>query len=317
MKILFTADWHLNLRKKNVPILWAKNRYDLFFQQVHNIEKQVDLHIIGGDIFDKLPNLEELNIYFQYLSNIKCPIIIYDGNHEATKKNKTFLNLLKDTSEAIGKRDVTIVTECREFSKFSILPYADLHNKKSNFKYLPRNKILFTHVRGEISPHVKSEVDLSIFDDFDIVFAGDLHSHSNSQRNIIYPGSPMTIEFHRKEVETGYIIIEPDNIKYDTKFWSWKAFNLPQLIRKTVSHQEEMVPTKYNHTIYEIEGDLTELANIKNSDLLDKKVIKRSTEAVLILEDMTIEQELYEYLVNILELDKPEKIMKVFNDYNK
>ena len=47
---------------------------------------------------------------------------------------------------------------------------------------------LFTHVRGEIPPHVKPEVDLDRFEDFPIVFAGDLHAHSNSQRNIVYPG---------------------------------------------------------------------------------------------------------------------------------
>jgi len=49
-------------------------------------------------------------------------------------------------------------------------------------------------------PHVKPEVDLDRFEDFPVVFAGDLHAHSNTQRNIVYPGSPMTTSFHRKEV---------------------------------------------------------------------------------------------------------------------
>ena len=62
MKILFSADWHINLRKKNVPIEWAKDRYTQFFSQIHEIEKTVDYHIIGGDIFDKIPTLEELNV---------------------------------------------------------------------------------------------------------------------------------------------------------------------------------------------------------------------------------------------------------------
>ena len=47
------------------------------------------------------------------------------------------------------------------------------------------------------------------------------------------------------------------------------------------------------------------LSNIKNSELLDKKVIKRKTEATLILDkEMTIEEELGEYLGYILELER-------------
>jgi len=39
--------------------------------------------------------------------------------------------------------------------------------------------------------------------------------------------------------------------------------NLPQLIRKTVQSPEDMIPTDYHHTIYEIEGDIQELANVE------------------------------------------------------
>ena len=65
-----------------------------------------------------------------------------------------------------------------------------------------------------------------------------------------------------------------------------------------------MVPTDYHHTIYELEGDIADLSSVANSDLLDKKVVKRKTEAALILDkDMTIEEELVEYLSYILELE--------------
>jgi hypothetical protein len=36
-----------------------------------------------------------------------------------------------------------------------------------------------------------------------------------------------------------------------------------------------MVQTEFDHTIYEIEGDVSDLSSIKNSELLDKKVIKK------------------------------------------
>jgi len=127
------------------------------------------------------------------------------------------------------------------------------------------------------------------------VFAGDLHAHSNTQRNIVYPGSPMTTSFHRNNVETGYLMID-DNDGFQ---WTWHTFDLPQLIRKTVTDPSEMVQTEFDHTIYEIEGDVSDLSNIKNSEL--------------------VEEELGEYLGYILELDndKVKNILGVFSDYAK
>ena len=87
--ILFTADWHLKLGQKNVPVEWAKNRYNKFFDQIAEIEERCAAHIIGGDLFDRLPTMEELELYFTFIANVTIPTIIYDGNHEATKKNKT------------------------------------------------------------------------------------------------------------------------------------------------------------------------------------------------------------------------------------
>ena len=309
--ILFTADWHIKLGQKNVPREWAYKRYALFYEQVHKLESKVDLHIIGGDLFDRLPNMEELELYFEFVKGVKVKTIIFDGNHEATKKNKTFFDQLRSVTEALNPL-VSIVTVTTHYSDFSILPYADIH-KKNIFDSLDKSKPLFTHVRGEIPPHVKPEIDLDLLADFPVVFAGDLHSHSNTQRNIVYPGSPMTTSFHRNEVTTGYLLIDPTSWG-----WTWHEFELPQLIRKTVLDPADMVETDYHHTIYEIEGDIQELSQIQNSELLDKKVVKRATEATLVLnKDATIEEELVEYLNYILELDESRipKIIGTFNDY--
>ena len=309
--ILFTADWHIKLGQKNVPAAWAKKRYESFFNQVHDLEKECSMHVIGGDLFDRLPTMEELELYFSFIRKVNIPTLIYDGNHEATKKNKTFFSQLKQVS-----RDINPLVHVVDFSYvdndkgFNVLPYADLHRENS-IESFNASMPLFTHVRGEIPPHVKPEVDLNRFSDFPVVFAGDLHAHSNTQRNIVYPGSPMTTSFHRKEVETGYLLINPK-----TWEWNWWPFTLPQLIRKTVTNPAEMIPTAYHHTIYEIEGDIQELASVENSELLDKKVIKRSTEASLVIEkDMTMEDELVEYLRYILEIPD-EQILNILGTYN-
>jgi DNA repair exonuclease SbcCD nuclease subunit len=308
--ILFTADWHLKLGQKNVPLPWACSRFDLFFDEIRNIELFVDMHVIGGDLFDRIPTMDELTLYFDFVQNVSIPTFIYDGNHEATKKNKTFFSNLKRATQNVNEL-VTIIDTTTEFEWGTILPYCDLHKKGAIEKCNP-NKPLFTHVRGEIQPHVTPEVDLDRFKKFKKVFAGDLHAHSNTQRNIIYPGSPMTTSFHREIVKTGYILIHEHT-------WEWKEFDLPQLLRKTITSEEEMIATDYHHTIYEIEGDVADLANVKNSELLDKKVVKRSSESTLNLKGMTIDQELVEYLSAILNLtdDKIKNIMAVFNDYSK
>ena len=71
--------------------------------------------------------------------------------------------------------------------------------------FIIHGNICFTHVRGEIPPHVKPEMDLELFAKYDLVLAGDLHSYENSQKNILYPGSPVTTSFHRHNVDTGII----------------------------------------------------------------------------------------------------------------
>ena len=43
--------------------------------------------------------------------------------------------------------------------------------------------------------------------------------------------------------------------------------DLPQLIRKSIKAGEDMPATKYDHTIYEIEGDISELGNIQDHEL--------------------------------------------------
>ena len=80
-----------------------------------------------------------------------------------------------------------------------------------------------------------------------------------------------------------------------------------------------MVPTDYDHTIYEIEGDIQELAAVKNSELLDKKVVKRNTESSLAIDkEMSIEEELSQYLSQILDLaeEQIDSILRTFSDYS-
>jgi len=313
MKILLSADYHIKLKTKNIPDDWAKNRFKLLFDKLHELEKLADLHIVAGDFFDKVPSLEELELYHEFISGCKCDTIIIPGNHEAIKKGTTFLTYLKTITNRLNPK-VRIIDEFHTEYGIDFIPYNRLK------QYYPadidfHSDTLVTHVRGEIPPHVKPEVDLSIFDRWKTVLAGDLHSYDNSQRNILYPGSPITTSFHRNSVSTGVIWF--DSVTHNHKF---TPLDLPQLIRKTIKVGDPMVQTSPDHTIYEVEGDIAELAGLEDHELIDKKVSKRTNDTALILSpEMSIEQEVTEYLMYILELPEEtiKKVLKTYHDFAK
>jgi DNA repair exonuclease SbcCD nuclease subunit len=311
MKVLFTADVHIKLGQKNVPIDWAKNRYNMLWNQLQSIQSECDLFVIGGDVFDKLPNMEELETYFDLVNSCTIETIIYAGNHEAVKKDTTFLSNLKQVTNRLNSL-VTVIDDYCKVENMDFIPY----NKLKQFEKDPFQicgDICFTHVRGEIPPHVKPEIDLTIFDRWKLVLAGDLHSYENCQRNILYPGSPVTTSFHRNNVDTGVIILDSNNLEHE-----WRKLQLPQLIRKTVNVEDPKPATDYDHTIYQVEGDIQELGELEDSDLIDRKVIKRDTDSALILDpEMSMAEEVKEYLTYILELPDQtiDSVLKEFQAY--
>jgi DNA repair exonuclease SbcCD nuclease subunit len=312
MKILFSADIHIKLGAKNVPTDWARNRYEIMMDQIWELQKECDLMIVGGDVFDKLPNMEELEIYFDFVASCRIPTYIYSGNHEAVKRNTTFLTSLKTVTSKINE-SVVVVDDYYNDGVVDIIPYNRLKDfEKDPTIFLRKNRILCTHVRGEIPPHVKPEVDLAIFDRWDMVLAGDLHSYDNCQRNILYPGSPVTTSFHRSLVDTGLIIVDTDTLSH-----VWKKIKVPQLIRKTVKAGEPMIATDYHHTVYEVEGDMSELSGVEDNELIDKKIVKRETDTALILApELTLSEEVSEYLRYVLNLneDAIQKALKELKD---
>lgn len=313
MKILHTADWHIKLGQKNVPVEWATNRYRMFFSKLKDLESQVDLHIATGDIFDRTPRLDELQLFFEYIANVGVQTIITTGNHEADKKNSSFFRFLKPVVETMNPL-VEVVLEVKDYGDFYVVPY-EFIKKEDTWKKL-EEKPVFTHVRGTIEPHVTAEIPLEWLEKFPVVFAGDLHSYQNCQGNICYPGSPMTTSFHRSENNNanGYFIISLQGELHNKE---WNDFGLPQLIRKTVQDKSDMLATDYHHTIYELEGNVEELAGNIDSELLDKKIIKRTSDVELILtERMTIEDELVEYLTYIVEHPNIPEVMTAYHEYD-
>ena len=56
LKILCSADWHINLHKKKVPYDWQTSRFREMFRKLIALEQRVDVHVIAGDILIRNQN---------------------------------------------------------------------------------------------------------------------------------------------------------------------------------------------------------------------------------------------------------------------
>jgi DNA repair exonuclease SbcCD nuclease subunit len=296
-KICFSADHHIKLGQKNVPRDWQRNRFMLLADELNKID--CDYHVFGGDLLDVAnPSIEEVGLMYTFLHKIAKPIIMISGNHEMSTKT---LDCYKHISDMLEHLNVRVVREFETINGIDYIPYNILHSKTWGTRC---SDLAVTHVRGEIPPHVMPEVNLERFDEYTKVFAGDLHSVSNSQRNILYPGSPFATSFHRAipSGSNGYFIIDTT-----TNDHIWHELRLPQLIRQTVREEKEIIKTEFHHTIYELEGDLEGLAKVENSELLDKKITKDISSPATLTMSGSITEELAEFLVEIRDI-KPDEV---------
>jgi DNA repair protein SbcD/Mre11 len=89
IKILHTADWHLGKRLQEFSRL---DEQKLVLNEIIEIaeEKNVDLVLLAGDIFDTFnPNHEAVELFYKCLKRLSAngqrPIIAISGNHDSTQ----------------------------------------------------------------------------------------------------------------------------------------------------------------------------------------------------------------------------------------
>jgi len=301
MKILSVADIHINLHKKKVPYQWQFDRYTELFDKLLKLESQTDVTVIAGDIFDKKPETDEICLFLSYVNQIQNPTIAIPGNHEATAKGKTFLeHFTRDN--AINNPNFHLFTENGRLEikgvGFQAFPYGEMQLDK-----LPpyvKGDILITHIRGEVPPHITPEYDFGKLSPWGLVLLGDLHfRHQYKNYPIYYPGSPLNTSFDRNE-ERSYGVDIIDFASDDTYTVNFVDLELPKLIRKTITADEELKPIPPHHVVYEIKGSIDSLSKVKNHELLDKKIIdKTNNKSKLQLDNMTLQDELNAYLKHI------------------
>ena len=319
MKILSVADIHITLHKEKIPYEWQVNRFKLLFESLLELEKECDVTVIAGDIFDKKPELDEIALFLTYANRVQKPTIAIPGNHEASEKGKTFLeHFTKD--HALNNPNFKLYTNNSRVvingQGFQLFPYGEMQINKIP-EYV-ENDILVTHIRGAVPPHITAEFDFEKINKWKLVLLGDLHfRHQYNNKPIFYPGSPLNTKFDRDDsrkygVDIIYFL---DINNYNVVFVD---LDLPKLIRKTINAGEPLLEHDKHHIVYEIKGSIDVLSKIKNHKLLDKKIADTpSTTSLLNLSGLSLKEEIVSYLKYIkTEESRIDKVLILLDELN-
>ena len=233
MKFIHLSDLHLGKRLNGFSLL-EDQAYIL--EQITEIVKnqQADALIIAGDVYDKaVPSAESVALFDSFLSEITaiCPhIFIISGNHDSPERiafgshimEKSGVHLspvydgnviptvLNDSHGDVNVYMLPFVKPAsvrRFFPEISIESYTDAIKTAVDKMEIDVNKrnILITHqfVTGasvcdseEHSVGGTDNVDGSVFEGFDYVALGHIHSPQNvGSERIRYCGTPLKYSF--------------------------------------------------------------------------------------------------------------------------
>ena len=130
MKILHTADWHLGKR------LDGFSRFDEQVAVLNEIitianEKNVDLILIAGDLFDAFnPPVEAVELFYKTLKNLsnngKRPVVAIAGNHDSPDR----INAPDPLAKECG---IILIGHPNELIKPFALDYFNVHRSTEGF----------------------------------------------------------------------------------------------------------------------------------------------------------------------------------------
>lgn len=281
MKILHLSDLHFGKRLNNFSLLEDQIYVN---QQIFQLAKnqKIDVVIIAGDIFDKsIPSADAVQLFDDFLNSwaeLNLPIFIISGNHDSAERLSFGLNIFSHNNIYISPvyngeiKSITLKDHYGNIN-FYLLPFlkpsmvrpffpdeeikSHTQALKIALKNLPLNKdernILIAHqfVTGavvsdseEINVGGLDNIDAHIFDDFDYVALGHIHTPQTILRDTIrYCGSLLKYSFSETNQQKSATIID-----ITTK----EQINITTF------------PIKPLHDMRKIKGNYAELTNRQN-----------------------------------------------------
>ena len=237
MKLFHLSDLHLGKRVNEFSMI-EEQRHILAAVLAYSDEERPDGIIIAGDVYDKpLPPVEAVQLFDEFLvqlSQRKMHVFVISGNHDSPERIAFGGRLMEESgihmapvysgtltavtlADAYGEVDICMLpfvkpaSVRRFFPDREIVSYTDavrcaLEEKTENTE---RRRILITHqfVTGasrsdseEISVGGTDNVDASVFDGFDYVALGHIHSPQNcGADHIRYCGTPLKYSFSEEK----------------------------------------------------------------------------------------------------------------------
>lgn len=233
MKIIHLSDLHLGKKLENYDLLEDQKYILTEVLKIINNEKP-DAVIIAGDIYDKsVPPVEAVSLFDWFLvklSSLDLQVYIISGNHDSPERLAFGESLMRNEGIHISpvyNGTVSAITQTDKYGKvnFFLLPFVKPYRVK---RYYPESEIasytdalrtviddmhinenernvLIAHqyVTGaersdseEITVGGLDNVDVSVFDGFDYVALGHIHSPQHIGKDAVrYSGTPIKYSF--------------------------------------------------------------------------------------------------------------------------
>ena len=242
MKLIHLSDLHIGKRVNEQSMIEDQ---EYILEEILKIisEQKPNAVILAGDIYDKsVPSAEAVTLFNDFivkLSKMLVPVFIISGNHDSAERLAFASELIERAGIYISPvyngeiKPVTLADECGEVN-FYLLPFVKPLNVKRFFEDEEMNSytdalsvainhmnidtscrnVLISHqfVTGatrsdseDFSVGGTDNVDASVFENFDFVALGHIHSAQNiGSEKIHYCGTPLKYSFseanHKKAV---------------------------------------------------------------------------------------------------------------------
>ena len=246
MRLMHLSDLHLGKRLNEFSLV--EDQKYILNQILDIVDREApDALVIAGDVYDKaVPSVEAVGLFDDFLVRLaekRLPVFVISGNHDSPDRISFGSRLLEASGihlSPVYGGQVEPITLQDEFGPvhFYLLPFvkpihvrrffpeepADTYSQAlstaiSHLALNPQERnVLVTHqfVTGalrsdseEISLGGADHVDSSVFQDFDYVALGHLHSPQNcGSEHIRYCGTPLKYSFSEAGDEKSVTIVE-------------------------------------------------------------------------------------------------------------
>ncbi len=216
-KIFHVADVHIRTTKRHDEY---KVVFERLFEYIRQNKNDDSIIVLAGDIVHSKTNMSPEMVELTSILLKRCadllPTILIAGNHDFLVGNSDRLDALTPIVNAIGHPNLHYWKYSGVYHfdnlNFSVLSIADDRGKWILSDRVPSPSIALYHgpVWGVQNDHGfdigQSGISLDVFNGFDYVLLGDIHTHSYLRDNVAYPGSLIGQSYGEHPTNHGIIV---------------------------------------------------------------------------------------------------------------